>query len=68
MQCSIQQHKGNLTLQNEVGQRATGSFSTSRKISTNWQGTRITGSITSDGNRINWDNGTYWIRYRLYTQ
>jgi hypothetical protein len=24
--------------------------------------------LTSDGNRINWDNGTYWIRYRLYTQ
>ena len=68
MQCSIQQHKGNLTLQNESGQRATGSFSSTRRITTNWQGTKITGSITSDGNRINWDNGTYWIRYRLYTQ
>ena len=68
MQCSIQQHRGNLQLQNESGQRATGSFQGKRNISTNWQGTRINGTVTQDGNRINWDNGTYWIRYRLYTQ
>jgi len=68
MQCSIQQRRGNLTLQNENGQRATGSFNGKWNISTNWQGTRINGTVTRDGNRINWDNGTYWIRYRLYTQ
>ena len=68
LQCSIQQHRGNLTLQNETGQRATGSLSSNRRISTNWQGTKITGTLTSDGNRINWSNGTYWIRYRLFTQ
>jgi len=28
----------------------------------------ILGTITRDGNRIHWDNGTYWIRDRLYTQ
>jgi hypothetical protein len=67
LQCSIQQRRGTLTLQNESGQRATGSFNGRWGISTNWQGTRITGTITRDGNRINWDNGTYWIRYRLYT-
>jgi hypothetical protein len=68
MQCSIQQRRGNLTLQNESGQRATGSFNGKTNISTNWQGTQINGTISRDGNRINWDNGTYWIRYRLYTQ
>ena len=68
LQCSIQQRKGNLQLQNESGQRATGSITSKRQITTNWQGTTIHGSISSDGNRINWDNGTYWIRYRLYTQ
>jgi hypothetical protein len=68
LQCSIQARRGNLTLQNESGQRATGSFNGKWNISTNWQGTRINGTITRDGNRINWDNGTYWIRYRLYTQ
>src|SRR5271154_4355481 len=68
LQCSIQQRKGNLTLQNESGTRATGSVTSKRSITTNWQGTTIRGSVSSDGNRISWDNGTYWIRYRLYTQ
>jgi hypothetical protein len=68
LQCSIQQRRGNLTLQNEGGVRASGSFTSKRQITTNWQGTTITGSVSSDGNRINWNNGTYWIRYRLYTQ
>ncbi|WP_158791856.1 hypothetical protein [Granulicella sp. L60] len=66
LQCSIQQHRGNLTLQNESGQRATGSLVGRRQLTTNWAGTTIRGTVSSDGNRINWDNGTYWIRYRLY--
>jgi hypothetical protein len=37
-------------------------------LTTNWQGTTINGTVSRDGNRINWDNWTYWIRYRLYTQ
>jgi len=65
--CSIQQRRGNLTLQNETGQRATGSFNGRNRVSTNWSGTRISGMLSSDGNRIDWDNGTYWIRYRVYS-
>jgi hypothetical protein len=68
LQCSIQQRKGNLTLQNEVGDRATGSLNGKWGLTTNWQGTRITGTISRDGTRIDWSNGTYWIRYRLYGQ
>ncbi|WP_433972477.1 hypothetical protein [Tunturiibacter lichenicola] len=68
LQCSIQQRKGNLTLQNEVGDRATGSLNGKWGVTTNWQGTRITGTISRDGTRIDWSNGTYWIRYRLYGQ
>jgi hypothetical protein len=68
LQCSIQQRKGNLTLQNEVGDRATGSLNGKWGVTTNWQGTRITGTISRDGMRIDWSNGTYWIRYRLYGQ
>jgi hypothetical protein len=68
MQCSIQQRRGNLTLQNEQGVRASGSLNGKYNVSTNWQGTTINGTVSRDGNRINWDNGTYWIRYRLYTQ
>ena len=66
--CSIQQRHGNLTLQNEVGDRATGSLSGRSQVSTNWSGTQISGTVSRDGNRINWSNGTYWIRYRLYGQ
>jgi hypothetical protein len=68
LQCSIQQRRGNLTLQNENGDRATGSLNGRSQVTTNWQGTKITGTISRDGNRIDWSNGTYWIRYRLYGQ
>jgi hypothetical protein len=68
LQCSIQQRQGNLTLQNEVGDRATGSFNGKWTVRTNWQGTRITGTVSKDGTRIDWSNGTYWVRYRLYGQ
>jgi hypothetical protein len=66
--CSIQQHHGDLTLQNDAGQGATGSFTGKHHIVTNWSGTTIRGHISDDGGRIDWDNGTYWIRDRLYTQ
>jgi hypothetical protein len=68
LSCSIQQRRGNLTLQNESGDRATGSFNGKWSVTTNWQGTSIAGTISRDGNRIDWSNGTYWIRYRLYGQ
>jgi hypothetical protein len=63
--CSISQRRGNLTLQNEQGQSATGNFN-GRQITTNWSGTGITGTITQGGNRINWDNGSYWVKSRVY--
>lgn len=62
LRCSIRQKKGNLTLKNEVGQTATGSFDSSNRITTSWSGQRIDGTINSDGNRIDWDNGTTWTR------
>ena len=66
LSCSIQERRGNLQIQNESGDRATGSFDGRRQITTNWSGKRITGSVSKDGNRIDWSNGTYWIRYKLY--
>jgi hypothetical protein len=62
LRCSIRQKKGSLALKNEFGQTATGTFDTSRRITTNWSGERIDGTISSDGNTINWDNGTSWSR------
>ena len=64
--CSIQERRGVLTLQNESGDRATGTTDGRRHVTTNWSGTKIGGNVSQDGNRIDWDNGTYWIRYKVY--
>ena len=37
-----------------------------RQVSTNWNGSSVGGTVTSNGNRINWNNGTYWTRFRVY--
>jgi hypothetical protein len=60
--CSIRQKKGNLRLKNESGQTATGSFDDPHHITTTWSGQQIGGTISPDGNTINWDNGTSWSR------
>jgi hypothetical protein len=62
MRCSIRQKKGKLNLKNESGQTATGSFDGNSRIITNWWGQQIVGSISEDGNTIDWDNGTSWSR------
>ena len=45
-----------------------GSFVRRRDITTNWNGTVINGHLSRDGNRIDWSNGTYWVRDVVYTQ
>ncbi|MGH8113369.1 MAG: hypothetical protein ACREPL_15865, partial [Rhodanobacteraceae bacterium] len=66
--CSIRQRRGSLALQNEAGQTANGDFVGRRAITTNWNGTVVQGTISRDGNRIDWSNGTYWTRDVVYTQ
>jgi hypothetical protein len=65
--CSIRQRGRSLSLSNEQGDDATGELDGKRRLTTNWNGNTIGGKISPDGNRIDWDNGTYWIRYRLYS-
>lgn len=60
--CYIKQRGKNLKITNEPGASATGSFDDKRHFTTNWNGTTIGGTLTSSGDRINWDNGTYWTR------
>jgi hypothetical protein len=60
--CSIRRRGDTYTLTNEASARATGSWNSRRQLTTNWSGTIITGVVTSGGNRINWDNGTFWTR------
>lgn len=65
-QCSIRQRGNKLDLRNEVGQSASGSFDSRRGITTSWNGQVIDGRVSHHGNRIDWSNGTYWIRDKVY--
>ena len=64
--CSIRQRGNNLQLSNESGDNASGQMNGKRTLTTNWNGTTIGGTVSANGNRINWDNGTYWTRFRVY--
>jgi hypothetical protein len=62
MSCQIIQQGSALTIINENGARSTGSFiDATTVIATDWEG-GLKGTISSDGNRIDWANGTWWIR------
>jgi hypothetical protein len=65
--CSIRQRGNNLQLSNESGDQASGQITGKRQLTTNWNGTSIVGTVTGNGNRINWDNGTFWTRIRVYS-
>lgn len=63
--CRIEQSGRSVTVRNEVGQTAAGSFTDPSTLSTDWgvfNGGRISGTITRNLRRINWSNGTYWVR------
>jgi hypothetical protein len=69
--CHIAQTGDTLTLTNEIGQRATGTFSDATTIHTRWPSStftdmgpklHITGHISRDGRTINWSNNTTWTR------
>jgi hypothetical protein len=64
--CSIRQRGNNLQLSNESGSNASGQINGKRTLTTNWEGNTIGGTVSTNGNRINWDNGTYWTRFRVY--
>jgi hypothetical protein len=64
--CTIQQRGNNLRLSNEQGSNGSGQMNGKRTLTTDWNGTNIGGTVTANGNRINWDNGTYWTRFRVY--
>ncbi len=66
LQCSILERHGGLDLHNEHGSSGTGSFDGDRHISTKWSHTRLGGTISQDGNRIDWSNDTYWIRQKVH--
>ena len=60
--CYIRRRGDTYRITNEANATATGSWDSRRQLTTNWGGTIITGIVTSGGNRINWNNGTFWTR------
>jgi hypothetical protein len=64
--CSIRQRGKTLQLSNQSGDNASGQIDGGRHLTTNWNGNTIGGTVAANGNRINWDNGTYWTRFRVY--
>jgi len=60
--CSIRQHGSALQLDNGHGASASGSVDAEGRLTTDWKGNRIVGLVSADGNRIDWDNGTWWVR------
>jgi hypothetical protein len=61
-QCSIQQRYGALSFSNENGATASGVFDGPMHFTATWSGQQIGGTISADGSRITWDNGTFWTR------
>jgi hypothetical protein len=64
--CTIHQSGNNLKLNNQSNDNATGKIDGKNHLTTYWNGNPIAGTVTADGNRINWDNGTYWTRFRVF--
>ncbi len=63
--CEIQQSGLTLTLRNEDGWKATGTFLNPSEISTKWGSfgsTTVVGRISGDLQTIRWSNSTYWTR------
>ncbi len=65
--CSIRQRGNNVELSNQSGDHGSGQITGKRQVTTDWNGTSIVGTVTANGNRINWDNGTFWTRIRVYS-
>ena len=68
IRCTIRQSGDHLSLDNGQGSKAEGQIDAEENLSSNWNGTVIHGTITPDGNHINWDNQTYWTRAVVYGQ
>jgi hypothetical protein len=60
--CYIRRRGDTYNITNEANASATGSWDSRRQLTTNWSGTIINGVVMGGGNRINWDNGTFWTR------
>lgn len=61
---SISQSGETLMLVNEHGNRSGGHVAGSTVVAHDWEGC-LRGTVSPDGSRIDWANGTFWVRLRL---
>ena len=64
MPCQIIQDGSNLVFVNENGQKSSGGLvDPYTVVATDWEN-GLRGTLTWDKNRIDWANGTWWVRGR----
>jgi hypothetical protein len=59
--CQITQNGKKIQLRNEQGSTASGSIRGKKVTTIGWPGNPV-GTLTNNGNRIDWSNGTSWTR------
>jgi DNA-directed RNA polymerase subunit RPC12/RpoP len=62
MACHIRQSGKDLTFVNEKGDESQGAFNSKTEvIALDWEG-GLTGKLVKNNTRINWRNGTWWVK------
>ena len=64
--CSVRQQGTRLELGDAKDCAASGQVDENGHITLDVSGIRFEGSVTADGNHINWQDGTYWTRAEVY--
>jgi poly(beta-D-mannuronate) lyase len=64
--CSIRERGNHLQIHCGQWGNAAGQVDGKGHLTSDWNGNRIEGMVTADGDHINWDNQTYWTRAKIY--
>ena len=64
--CSISQHGDRLETGDTRDCLSTGRVDDKGHLTMDFSGIEFEGSVTADGNHIDWQDGSYWTRARIY--
>ncbi len=64
--CSIRQHGSRLQLGDTKDCLAIGNLDKNGHLTLDFHGVKFEGTITADGNHINWQDTSYWTRSKVY--
>ncbi|HUB53444.1 MAG TPA: alginate lyase family protein [Terracidiphilus sp.] len=65
--CSIQQQGAQLKIGDTRDCQGSGSVDDKGHLALEFSGVKFEGSVTADGNHINWQDGSYWTRAQVYS-